>query len=93
MGSQAALQFCTAAADGLAINSAAAAALQGCRRLSSAAANPEGPPAFVFDIDGVLIRGGTVLPAARRALAKLYQPGGEGCMPTDAAVTAAAIDA
>nr|GAT57724.1 predicted protein [Mycena chlorophos] len=27
------------------------------------------PPAFVFDIDGVLIRGPTVIPAARRALA------------------------
>lgn len=34
--------------------------------------NPEGPPAFVFDIDGVLIRGGNVLPEARRALAQLY---------------------
>lgn len=34
---------------------------------------PEVPPAFVFDIDGVLIRGGTVLPQARRALANLYE--------------------
>jgi hypothetical protein len=40
------------------------------------ASDAHGPPAFVFDIDGVLIRGGTVLPAARRALAKLYSPGG-----------------
>jgi hypothetical protein len=48
----------------------------GGRCLSSEAGNPEGPPAFVFDIDGVLIRGGNVLPAARRALANLYQPGG-----------------
>ena len=49
----------------------------GCRCLSSEAGNPNGPPAFVFDIDGVLIRGGDVLPAAKRALAKLYQPGGK----------------
>jgi len=35
----------------------------------------------VFDIDGVLIRGGTVLPAARRALARLYSADGAlgGC--------------
>lgn len=38
---------------------------------------PDGPPAFAFDIDGVLIRGGLVLPEARRALARLYAPGGE----------------
>lgn len=62
---------------------ALAAAPQKClaalqrRGFSSGAGNPEGPSAFVFDIDGVLIRGGTVLPAARRALAKLYEPGGE----------------
>lgn len=37
---------------------------------------PEGPPAFVFDIDGVLIQGGTVLPEARKALAKLYNKNG-----------------
>ena len=43
------------------------------RRFSSA--QPQ-PPAFVFDIDGVLIRGGTVLPAARRALARLYSADG-----------------
>ena len=30
----------------------------------------------MFDIDGVLIRGGNVLPAAKRALAGLYHPGG-----------------
>jgi Haloacid dehalogenase-like hydrolase len=46
------------------------------RCFSSQTGNPEGPPAFVFDIDGVLIRGGDVLPAAKRALAKLYHPGG-----------------
>ena len=34
------------------------------------------PPAFVFDIDGVLIRGNQVLDPARRALAKLYSPDG-----------------
>jgi HAD superfamily hydrolase (TIGR01456 family) len=32
------------------------------------------PPAFVFDIDGVLVRGKTILPAARAALKLLYQP-------------------
>jgi hypothetical protein len=37
---------------------------------------PEGPPAFVFDIDGVLIQGGTVLPEAKKALAKLYTNNG-----------------
>ncbi len=37
---------------------------------------PEGPPAFVFDIDGVLIQGGTVLPEAKKALAKLYTDNG-----------------
>ena len=36
-------------------------------------------PAFVFDIDGVLIRGGNVFPFARRALAKLYTPDGATC--------------
>ena len=43
------------------------------RRISGYA--PEGPPAFVFDIDGVLIQGGTVLPEAKMALAKLYTNG------------------
>ena len=32
---------------------------------ASGAGDPTGPPAFVFDIDGVLIRGSTVLPSAR----------------------------
>ncbi|KAK9829998.1 hypothetical protein WJX72_009132 [[Myrmecia] bisecta] len=36
-----------------------------------------GPPAFVFDIDGVLIRGKRVLDAAKTAMAKLYKTGGE----------------
>lgn len=49
-------------------------------------AAPEGPPAFVFDIDGVLIRGGTVLPEARRALARLYTPGGACQAPCQAAM-------
>lgn len=44
------------------------------RRISGYA--PEGPPAFVFDIDGVLIQGGTVLPEAKTALAKLYTNNG-----------------
>lgn len=44
------------------------------RRISGYA--PEGPPAFVFDIDGVLIQGGTVLPEAKKALAKLYTNNG-----------------
>lgn len=48
---------------------------------------PEGPPAFVFDIDGVLIQGGTVLPEAKQALAKLYTSGGasalQPCWPFD----------
>ncbi|KAF7301257.1 hypothetical protein MIND_00690500 [Mycena indigotica] len=39
------------------------------RRCLQAVARP--PPAFVFDIDGVLIRGPSVLPAAKRALAIL----------------------
>ncbi|KAI0565119.1 Haloacid dehalogenase-like hydrolase [Gracilaria domingensis] len=33
---------------------------------------PYNGPAFVFDIDGVLIRGGSVLPAAQPALQSLY---------------------
>ncbi len=44
------------------------------RRISGYA--PDGPPAFVFDIDGVLIQGGTVLPEAKKALAKLYTDNG-----------------
>lgn len=34
-------------------------------------ANPHGPPAFVFDIDGVLIRGRNVLPEAKQAAKKV----------------------
>lgn len=33
-------------------------------------------PAFVFDIDGVLMRGSSVLTEARRALARLYSESG-----------------
>ncbi|EIE22207.1 HAD-superfamily hydrolase [Coccomyxa subellipsoidea C-169] len=40
-----------------------------------------GPPAFVFDIDGVLIRGETVLGSAKKALQRLYTRGGEPCYP------------
>ncbi|KAL6783740.1 hypothetical protein ACKKBF_B05610 [Auxenochlorella protothecoides x Auxenochlorella symbiontica] len=35
-----------------------------------------GPAAFAFDIDGVLMRGGQVLPAAKRALALLHDASG-----------------
>eukprot|EP00877_Chromochloris_zofingiensis_P014983 jgi/Chrzof1/9739/Cz04g14030.t1 len=37
------------------------------------AGNPSGPPAFVFDIDGVLIRGKNVIPAAKEAMSKLWR--------------------
>lgn len=33
--------------------------------------DPTGPPAFVFDIDGVLIRGKDVLPTAKKAMAQV----------------------
>lgn len=33
--------------------------------------NPHGPPAFVFDIDGVLVRGKHVLPQAVEAMKKV----------------------
>ncbi|KAL4440223.1 hypothetical protein ABPG75_003224 [Micractinium tetrahymenae] len=50
------------------------------RSLSHAAEGEQslarGPPAFVFDIDGVLIRGRHTLPQAQRALAKLYTSDG-----------------
>ena len=36
-----------------------------------------GRPAFVFDIDGVLIRGDTVLDSAIKALQRLYTDGGK----------------
>lgn len=42
--------------------------LQPLTTLSSDGGNPTGPPAFVFDIDGVLIRGKVVLPAAIQAM-------------------------
>ena len=52
----------------------------GCGRERRFSSSQPQPPAFVFDIDGVLIRGGTVLPAARRALARLYSAdGATGC--------------
>lgn len=40
------------------------------------ALGPDAPPAFVFDIDGVLIRGKQVLPAAVRAMARLADRAG-----------------
>jgi hypothetical protein len=62
-----------------ALGGGSAAALLGLARQfssSAATANPLGPPAFVFDIDGVLIRGRHTLPQAKRALARLYTPDG-----------------
>ncbi|KAI3431576.1 hypothetical protein D9Q98_004626 [Chlorella vulgaris] len=53
----------------------AAAGAASLARLSSTATDCQ-PPAFVFDIDGVLIQGRRTLPAAKRALAKLYSPDG-----------------
>lgn len=38
--------------------------------------NPLGPAAYVFDIDGVLIRGRNVLPAARKAMALVRRAAG-----------------
>ncbi|GFH06044.1 uncharacterized protein HaLaN_00608 [Haematococcus lacustris] len=43
--------------------------------------NPLGPPAFVFDIDGVLIRGKCVLDSAKTAMAELC-PSGTWRFPT-----------
>ena len=40
-----------------------------------ASPNPTAPPAFVFDIDGVLIRGKKVLEPALRAMQKLCPDG------------------
>ncbi|GFR50889.1 hypothetical protein Agub_g13180 [Astrephomene gubernaculifera] len=58
----------------------AAAATQ-CRTFSSkplwASPCPHGPPAFAFDIDGVLVRGKHVLPWALEAMKKLTTPGGQ----------------
>ena len=52
-------------------------ALQQRGYIASAGAS-ERPPAFVFDIDGVLIRGSRVLEPAKKALARLYENGGTG---------------
>lgn len=61
-------------------SSSAAAGVPGCglalRFAASLVApgdadNPTGVPGFVFDIDGVLIRGRTVLPAAEQAMQKV----------------------
>ena len=42
------------------------------RRLSSDSfCARDGPPGFVFDIDGVLVRGRAVLPMARQAMSRL----------------------
>lgn len=53
---------------GAALGGGAASALLGLGRQfsSTSAGNPLGPPAFVFDIDGVLIRGRHTLPQAKR---------------------------
>ncbi|GLC44804.1 hypothetical protein PLESTB_001212300 [Pleodorina starrii] len=42
----------------------------------SSSSCPSGPPAFAFDIDGVLIRGKHVLPEALEAVRKLTHPDG-----------------
>ena len=52
-------------------------ALQQRGYIASAGASDR-PPAFVFDIDGVLIRGSRVLEPAKKALARLYENGGMG---------------
>lgn len=51
---------------GAALGGGSAAALLARHFSSASAANPLGPPAFVFDIDGVLIRGRHTLPQAKR---------------------------
>ncbi|KAK9813601.1 hypothetical protein WJX73_010022 [Symbiochloris irregularis] len=50
-----------------------AAGWSAIRQLSTGKADFKLPLAFVFDIDGVLIRGGAVLPQAREAMHILYQ--------------------
>ena len=45
------------------------------RQLSTARPDFKRPLGFVFDIDGVLIRGGEVLPQAKEALRLLYEGG------------------
>jgi hypothetical protein len=60
---------------------ASAAPAEASRSLSTAAAEAVarmGSPAFVFDIDGVLIRGRNVLPEARKAM-QLVGRTGVGC--------------
>lgn len=53
-----------------------AAGLCALRRLTiGGSADMKLPLAFVFDIDGVLIRGGEVLPQAREAMRILYEGG------------------
>lgn len=49
------------------------------RTVSTGKADLKFPLAFVFDIDGVLIRGGEVLPQAREAMRILYEGGGGRC--------------
>ena len=46
------------------------------RGYNAAAGASDRPPAFVFDIDGVLIRGNRVLDSAKRAFQRLYRNGG-----------------
>lgn len=54
--------------------------LHGCqeRAYIAGAGASDRPPAFVFDIDGVLVRGKTVLDPAKRAIERLYRDGGTG---------------
>ena len=40
-----------------------------------------GPPAFAFDIDGVLVKGGDILDPAKKALSLLYEGKGIGALP------------
>ena len=56
----------------------------------SAAGNPAGPEAFVFDIDGVLIRGSQVLPEAKEALALVRPSGTRACGETRSSLPSAA---
>lgn len=47
-------------------------------RLLHGTQDREGPPAFVFDIDGVLVKGQQILEPAKKALGLLYE--GKGIM-------------
>ncbi len=40
-----------------------------------------GPPAFAFDIDGVLVKGGEILEPAKKALGVLYNNKGSDAVP------------